>query len=153
MIKERISITLDTDNIPKDYFQVECDSSYFMTYSQMYMENVGIGGQTQAGQSEEEEGGDYVDGLEKESLIEELFRVNKETLEREYNLTTLNLEKISMVNFKGAMMRPNKEIRDEDVVFPTDGTFLLKVRRYELRSWKKRLVEKNFRRRHEDDAI
>ena len=109
LIKERITITLDTDNIPKDYFQAELGENYFMTYSELFISNHTAAPEPKSDCEEESDEGDAPD---KESNIEELFQINKEMLEREYNLTTLNLEKIAMVNFKEILSRNGKPTLD-----------------------------------------
>lgn len=119
LIKEQITITLDTDNIPKEYFQAELGENYFMTYSELFISNHST---VQDQKSDLEEDSDEGDAPDKESNIEELFQINKEMLEREYNLTTLNLEKIAMVNFKDILSRTNKQINDEDIVLPTESS-------------------------------
>jgi hypothetical protein len=121
LIKERITITLDTDNIPKDYFQAELGENYFMTYSELFISNHSAAPEPKSDLEEESDEGDAPD---KESNIEELFQINKEMLEREYNLTTLNLEKIAMVNFKEILSRANKQIYDDDIVMPSERTLL-----------------------------
>lgn len=119
LIKERVTITLDTDNIPKEYFQADLGESYFMTYSEFFISNLQSAAPDPKSEAEDSEDGDAPD---KESNIEELFQINKEMLEREYNLTTLNLEKIAMVNFKDILSRQNKHINDDDIVLPTEST-------------------------------
>ena len=123
---DRIQMTLDTDTIPMDHYKLlEVDSSYIITYGQFQMQN-------SLNQSSEiadeklfnkkdndnlEETDEMAEDQLKDQTVEETFRINTELLEKEYSLTTLNLNKIKIINLKGVIQREDKTITDEDMMF------------------------------------
>ena len=119
LLNQKVKITLDRDNIPKDYTLVPIDFTYLMTYNELYVVS-----DSKANKDNNEVSGDdgpLLDDIGKEASIESTFKINKETLEFEYNLMTLNLEKIRIINLKDAIGREDKTIRDSDMQYITEG--------------------------------
>jgi len=119
LIRDKVSITLDVENIPPNYKHIEMDLSYIVTYNEFYLINGGdfAGSQGNNGNSDDESylSLDAKDDFNKDTTVENVFAINKETLERDYNLTTLQLEKVRTVNLKPVIERESKQISELDV--------------------------------------
>ncbi len=114
----RMLLTLDPESIPmKEYTHIEPDTQYFMTYSQFFMENSAQLEQPAEDLYEEKDEPEIADESGKVAPFEQVFKVNRESLEAEFSLTTLNLNDIKIINLKKAAERPDKNLTDEDMDF------------------------------------
>ena len=114
-------ITLDPENVPKEFVLVEIDSSFYMPFNELYvMRDTSGGGDTKNNQSEDEEL-EVSDEADKRQVKEYIFRINRESLERDFNLTTLSLEKIQVINMKEVVRRNDGNIYDNDMALISEG--------------------------------
>ena len=120
LLNEKVNVTLDPENIPRGYVQLPIDLSYSMTYNELYVVNSIKNGKP--GDDDSLDDSPVLDEIDKECTVESVFKINKETLETEYNLITLNLEKIKMINLKDVVARDNKVITSDDLQYENEGT-------------------------------
>lgn len=132
LCSSRIEITLDADNIPADeYVKVELNSQYLLAYNEYYLSHPHSGpfnSQDSNTQGEEDAGDD--DAVDEAEYIENhntkpfesIFRINGESMEQEYQLTTLVVGKKKTVNLKQVVERKSQEIKDSDIMeFEPEG--------------------------------
>lgn len=120
LLNDKVNVTLDPENIPRDYVQLPIDLGYSMTYNELYVVNSLKNGKP--GDEDSLEDGPALEDIDKDCTVESVFKINKETLETEYNLITLNLEKIKMINLKDVVAREDKSITSNDLQYLSDGT-------------------------------
>lgn len=120
-MNDKVTVTLDSENIPKEFVQLPIDLSYSMTYNELYV----VQGTKPSKADEEDSQEDTLEHIGRESTVESVFKVNKETLESEYNLITLNLEKIKVINLRDVVSRGEKAIQPADLQYITEGSFHL----------------------------
>ena len=91
-----------------------------MSYSELYVVRYSKANKDSNGVSRDD-GRLLLDDIRKENTIAATFKVNKETLEFEYNLITLNLGNIRVINLKDVILREDKTIRDSDMQYIPEG--------------------------------
>lgn len=119
LLNDKIQVTLDSENIPKEYVALPIDLSYIMTYNELYV--VQGSKPSKPGHEDLDDDQSALDDLDKDCTVESVFKINKETLETEYNLITLNLEKIKVINLKEVLAREEKVIKQSDLQYLNDG--------------------------------
>jgi hypothetical protein len=120
LLYDTVKVTLDPENIPRDFVELPINLSYCMTYNELYVVNSLRNGKP--GDEESQEDGPILEDIDKDCTVKSVFRINKETLETEYNLITLNLEKIKMINLKDVIDRDDKSKTSGDLQYLNDGT-------------------------------
>jgi hypothetical protein len=125
---------LDSDNVPIDeYCRVELSSQYLLAYNEYYLSNPTSGLTKSLDQQICEEDlldddaadeAEYLNNQDTKPL-ESIFRINGESMEQEYQLTTLVVGKKKTVNLKQVVERKAQEIKDSDVMeFEPEGSIL-----------------------------
>lgn len=121
LLNDKVNVTLDAENIPPGFVVIPIDLSYSMTYSELYV----VQGPKNAAATDDDSHEDLLEAMGKEMAVESVFKVNRETLENEYNLVTLNLEKIKVINLKDVVTRGDRSIKQTDLQFITEGSHSL----------------------------
>lgn len=137
LCSSRIELTLDADNVPAgEYTKVQLTSQYLLAYNEYYLSNPPA---SQAKSTDlnsledefgEDDGFDDADPLEGNNPkpVEFIFRINGDSMQQEYQLTTLVVGKKKTVNLKQVVERKSQEIRETDVMeFEPEGNFDLNL--------------------------
>lgn len=132
LCSSRIELTLDADNVPAgEYTKVQLTSQYLLAYNEYYLSNPPASQAKSTDlNSHEDEIGDE-DGFEDGDILEGnntkpmefIFRINGDSMQQEYQLTTLVVGKKKTVNLKQVVERKSQEIRETDVMeFEPEGS-------------------------------
>jgi hypothetical protein len=134
LCSSRIELTLDSDNVPVDeYSCIELTSQYLLAYNEYYLSNPASGlaksldQQTYEDDMLDDDAADEAEYLNNQDTkpLESIFRINGESMEQEYQLTTLVVGKKKTVNLKQVVERKAQEIKDSDVMeFEPEGSHL-----------------------------
>lgn len=132
LCSSRIELTLDADNVPAgEYTKVQLTSQYLLAYNEYYLSNppASQAKSTDLNSHEDElgdeDGFEEGDGLEGNNTkpMEFIFRINGDSMQQEYQLTTLVVGKKKTVNLKQVVERKSQEIRETDVMeFEPEGS-------------------------------
>lgn len=114
ILNDRFKITFEQENIPEGYEELVLDESFFLPYTEIYLKE-----DNQMDRDEQDSNIEEFCDIEKS--LDAIFRVNKETLEKEYNLVTLNLETIKVIDLKEIVKKEKIVITEDDLVYLHEG--------------------------------
>ena len=124
MLNNQVSMSLDADNIPKDYRNADFDMGYLMSYSELYVNDGADSRRHLDDDMTADDSFDPFEDCDRDANNEAVFRINKQTLQEEYNLVTLNLEKVHMINLKDVVERHDRVIGPSDLQLVADWSKL-----------------------------
>lgn len=112
LIPPQVSLLLDKDTVDLGQTKlVPLDSSYFSSYAQVFC-------------LQEEKAKEDSDNLPEEVVPPlkqgEYFTLSSDKIAKEYSLTTLDLNKVSLIDFEGAKKREDGRLTSQDITFLSD---------------------------------
>lgn len=117
LIPPQVSLLLDKDTVDLGQTKlVLLDSSYFSSYAQVFC--------LQETDSPEQKAKEDSDNLPEEVVPPlkqgEYFTLSSDKIAKEYSLTTLDLNKVSLIDFEGAKKREDGRLTSQDITFLSD---------------------------------